>query len=160
MSPKFVSKNIEYIGSPYRTRFGDTFDGRLIGLYADGTTWQLKFPGITKHLIEIRNLEDLQKEEAFDEGDQVKVRVKLKRSEYALWPELRRSIKNLAVERGWELYGPDLVAFPTSPSASSAIASASIVEPSAIFEAYGMKHKLTAETLNFGLSILKEVTQA
>jgi len=111
--PQRVGKNIEYVGSPYHVRFGDDFEPRVLLIQDDGTTKDLHFP--TKNKLTIDLDYPIVGKSIFDklyEGDQVKVRVKMRRSEYAEWPSVRAEIVLAAEQCGVELTGPELLAAP------------------------------------------------
>jgi predicted phosphodiesterase len=126
--PQKIGKNIEYIGAPYRIRFGDSFTPRVLLIREDGTTKDLHFPTKNKMTIDLvggNNVGPTPLADCLDSkpsapfnvsaGDQVKVRVHMQRSAYPEWPEVKRKIIAEAVDMGIELHGPELVAVPEQP---------------------------------------------
>ena len=74
--PQKVSKNIQYIGAPYHTRFGDSFIPRCVILNDDGTYKDCRFPAPDKLTFDIKRIDELEKL-AGKVGDHVKVRVSI-----------------------------------------------------------------------------------
>lgn len=121
--PQKVGKNIEYVGAPYRCRFGDDYKPRVVLLNDNGTHKDLHFPTKNKVLVRLGpsdSLRDSAVVETLYAGDQIKVRVELSRARYAEWPKVRAQIVQQAAELGLELTGPELVALPDQPKATPA----------------------------------------
>lgn len=127
--PQKIGSNINHIGAPYRVRYGDSFDPRVVLLDTSTKTHKsLRFPTKNKMTIDLRGnnpkkfsiqMKDHPLAEALGQpkpGDQVKVRVHLRREAYPEWPELRRKIIAEAAEMGLELAGPELIAVQDKPS--------------------------------------------
>lgn len=96
--PQQVNKNVGYVGAPYRVHFGDKYEPRVLML---GTTPQnkpqqqdLEFPCLWRHVFDVSALKELQVRVHSDTkaGDQVKVRVHLRKSEFAIWPAMRKEM--------------------------------------------------------------------
>lgn len=135
---QMVGRNIEYVGAPYRIRFGDAFEPRVVLLekYPDNTWFSKDFHYRCqgKHLIEIDNpatpraaanqLANTQETGGLTiyEGDQVKVRVRLKRSAYPDWPAIKEAIIEEAKAAKLQLTGPELVAIEENQQKLSASA--------------------------------------
>lgn len=116
--PQRVGKNIEYVGAPYRIRFGDDFTPRVLLIEEDGETKDLKFPTKNKILVDLQGKEPLRDSAEFEimnAGDQVKVRVHMKRNQYAEWQSIRKQVIGDASEIQIELTGPELVPIPDKP---------------------------------------------
>jgi len=152
--PQDIGRNITYIGAPYRIKFGDSYTPRLV-LLKNGKATNLYFPAKAKELIVARNLHDVEKSD-FVMGSQVKVRVRMKRSEYPDWPLLKRNIKTLAQERGWELYGPELVPMKVKPSTQEPEATDTKVAPEEELRDYARRKKLDKNMIKHGLAFLEE----
>lgn len=125
--PQVVTRKpwIEYVGAPYRCRFGDDYEPRVLLIKDDGTTKDLHFPTKNKALVNLNAGDALaayahrlhmEGEPELFEGDQVKVRVELSRAQYGEWPKLRAQIVKDAADLGLELTGPELVALPDQPA--------------------------------------------
>ena len=148
---------IEYVGSPYRIRFGDSFNPRVV-LLKHGKSEDLHFPTIGKELITIKRLDRL-KTYDFPEGTQVKIRMQLHRADFPLWKEHKRAIVDFAEKRQWELYGPELVSLPdeVEPDEGEATKGLGARKPAQILKAYAKKNNLGKELTNAGLELLKAV---
>ncbi len=132
--PQKVSNNIQYVGAPYRIRFGDSFDPRVL-MIAEGKIKSRKVPFMRRQVFNIKGVvdDDFLNEwnqalfkDLINEGDQVKVRVTLKRSDFDKWPTLKKTLRQHAQEQGWVLCGLELIMdkADTSSSEQSKISSA------------------------------------
>lgn len=157
--PQKVGKTIEYVGAPYRVRFGDQFEPRCVLIDKAGKATDLPFPCPSKHTITISTAADLDKAlRGIYRGDQVKVRVLLKRSEYADWPKLKASIKEAAASAGFELYGPELLPLKQQvPRPDEADKVTGRRTPIEVVKDYAKTKRMTKETEAAGLALLKEV---
>ena len=162
--PQIVSQRprIEYIGSPYRIHFGDAFTPRclLIGRNAKGEHWQedLHFPTKGKHLVSFGAMEDGWRRavSGINAGDQVKIRVSLNRAEMPEWPEYKKRAKAFAMDRGWELFGVEMVLL--ADKGSTPISDNSVVrKPQEIVRGYAKANKVGKPLLEFGTALLEEV---
>ena len=165
--PQRVGKNIEYVGSPYRIRFGDDFTPRvlMIGETPSSKRQQqdLHFPTKNKILVDINGLGKSQGDWAGDarEGDQVKVRVHLNRKQYGEWPKIRNAIIGEAAEMKLELTGPELVAEQEKPAKASKATGkpAGGVGPEQAVAAYAEQKRLPAALAEAGKGYLKQAQE-
>ena len=152
--PQKVSRNIEYVGAPYRVHFGDSFRPRVL-LLRKGEAQDLHFPGKSRELLVGRNLRDLQQAD-LAVGTQVKMRMLLKRSEYPEWPKLRKEIAALAKERQWEVCGVEVKALASKDRKLDEDEMVRQIEPSDTLRLYAETKKLSKAMRATGLEILKE----
>jgi DNA repair exonuclease SbcCD nuclease subunit len=153
-----VGPNVEYVGAPYRIDFGDTFTPRVVLLDGQREPRDLRFPCPQKHLVTIRSLGDLQEQHQLlgvRRGDLVKVRVRLRRSEYPDWPSLRSSIRAYAAGEGWVLHGPELASVEFAKGEAPPPALSAIV-PQDVVKRYASENKLEKDILDLGLSFLED----
>lgn len=162
-SPQIVSKkpHIEYVGAPYRTRFGDAYEPRCLLIRDDGSLKDLHFKTTNKHLIEIgSDIKALSEVLAkAPDGDQIKVRVRLPRSAYPEWPAIRKQIVELCAKASLELTGPELLAIPDKPRKGAPEAksgSPSAILPEGAIDAYAEKKGASAHLRRRGKVWLKE----
>lgn len=173
--PQKVSKNITSIGAPYRVRYGDTFDPRVLLIRDDGSTKDLHFPTKNKLTVDLlggKNVGPTPLADHFDGqksapfninvGDQVKVRVHMPRSAYPEWPDLRRKIISEAQEMGLELAGPELVAIPEAPAKGKKAPSGANKAPQAatpmeVLAAYAEREALPGAITKAGEKLLRSV---
>jgi DNA repair exonuclease SbcCD nuclease subunit len=156
--PQRIGKNIEYVGSPYRIRFGDTFSPRVILLDEHGRANNLYFPCISKHTVVVTSLDDLAQEAdrlKIKAKDQVKVRVKLPRSRFPDWDTIKGQIKEVAVERQWELFGPEL--HQLEDGSIRRLEAPSYKSSEDTVRAYGKAKKLSEYQISLGISILNSL---
>lgn len=99
--------NIEYCGAPYRIRFGDSFDARVI-LYDKDVIKNLHYPCMRKHTVELFDSEDTSWVDTVSEGDQVKFRVNLKRSDMHDWDRHKQKLLQLAKAHKITVHGVEL----------------------------------------------------
>jgi len=105
-----VLGRIEYVGSPYRIKFGDNFTPRLIHIdHRDFTSTDLYFPCLSKHVIEISSPEELESIDFLNKGDQVKIRMFLGRHDYHKWPEYRDRVRRYCGSIGMSTCSIELV---------------------------------------------------
>lgn len=152
--PQKIGKRIEYVGAPYRIRFGDEYKPRVMLIKSKDNIIDLHFPAKNKVLVTIKDVSDLDELIYLSEGDQVKVRVRLKRSEYPNWPKIRSKIQDVVKEHKLELCGLSLVSKVTRPTDMEVQTKAS--KPDEIVRDYAERYKLKKSMLNAGLTLLKE----
>lgn len=98
---------VQYVGAPYPTAFGETFQGSVLKVSVDRTKrCTLTHPA--KITAEIRTVDDLDKIKT-SKGDHVRVKVMMRRSEFSDWPKMRAAVLAWAEERGIELYSVVMV---------------------------------------------------
>ena len=152
--PQKVSRNIEYVGAPYRVHFGDSFRPRVL-LLRKGEAQDLHFPCKSRELLVGRNLRDLQQAD-LAVGTQVKMRMLLKRSEYPEWPKLRKEIVTLSKERSWEMCGLEVKALASKDREIDEDEMVKQIEPADTLRLYADTKKLSKAMRTTGLEILKE----
>lgn len=98
---RMVRGLIEYTGAPYHTRFGDTFDPRVMLLCDDGEREDLYFPAPRRTVLDVASPDDIPdaaRRMGVGTGDYVRVRCHLRRTEYDRWRAYRDEVR-AAVER-------------------------------------------------------------
>lgn len=152
---RIKNSQIEYVGTPYRVHFGDTYKPRVV-LIGNGEVQNLYFPGKGRELIVGGNLEDIKRHD-FVMGTQVKIRVKLRRSEYPEWPSLRKQIRKVADKRGWEVCGIELKARKVKrPTLEQAEATGPQSTPEDELSTYGKAKKADKPLMQQGFDFLEE----
>jgi hypothetical protein len=124
--PQTLGRNITYIGAPYHVRFGDAYEPRVLMLHEGGELMALHFPTKRKYVIEARSEKQLDTQLGRlkpKPGDQVDVRIYLRRSELPEWPKMRMRIHVKLESLKLEVFGP-------KPYIASDAVSASAVPPS------------------------------
>jgi DNA repair exonuclease SbcCD nuclease subunit len=157
--PQKLSKNIEYIGSPYRVHFGDAFSPRVLLIKDDGDTNNLSFNCINKHSISMVSMVDLSSAvKSVKIGDQIKVKVLLKRADLPNWKLLKEEIKVFCQEKGFVLFGPELVLTTDSKRINSEqIKENHYFAPKDIIADFCKKNRLSKESQEIGLSIIEQL---
>jgi DNA repair exonuclease SbcCD nuclease subunit len=151
--PQIIGKNILYAGAPYRVHFGDSFKPRVLLLEKSGMK-DLYFPGKERLLMAVKSFEQLEQAEA-TMGAQVKVRMSLKRADLPEWPAMRKRIKELAAERGWEIVGIECMA--AMERASRVVtADKAALKPEEALAAYIASKRLEKPLAAAGMEFLKE----
>lgn len=155
--PQKVAPNVEYVGAPYRIDFGDRFTPRCV-LLKEGRTVDLHYPCVLKRLEEVTSLAELKLlSQKFNPGDLVKVRVKLRRSEYVGWSKMRDDIKAMEREGGWQLFGPELVAYEEAIPGQKPDASLSH-DPKELVAEFARKKKLSKAMAEVGQELIDAAT--
>jgi UDP-2,3-diacylglucosamine pyrophosphatase LpxH len=102
---------VTYVGAPYRITFGDKYKPRCLLLdYATHTHKAVHYPCISKHTLTVRAPQQILDNKHIAPGDQLKVRIKLLKSEYAQWPDLRRRAQDICDDAGYILSNVELLA--------------------------------------------------
>lgn len=165
--PQKVGRNIEYVGAPYRCRFGDDYTPRVLLLDKLGATKDLHFPTKNKVLIKLQDVglaavvanADKYGIEELYENDQVKVRVELTRAQFGEWPKLRAQIIQDAADLGLELTGPEAVPVATEarvrPKAKNKAAQAQTMGEGAV-QAYAQQKGAGKALCGLGMALYKQ----
>jgi hypothetical protein len=114
----------------------------------------LVFPCPNRHTLTIRSLKDLNAYKNVKAGDQVKVRVKMRREDLADYPALRDEVRAELDKRQWVECGFELEKLVITPKKGQ------IVEPGEYLTAeqrvrrYAADHDLTHEQEELGVKLL------
>lgn len=158
--PQKVARNVEYIGAPYHIRFGDSFYPRVLLVDSMGKRKPLRFPCQGKHLVEIREVEELQEYDEILSGDQVKVRVSLRRADYPRWSDIKADIREFAMEKGWVLFGPELKALDPIPEPDGPrVVQSANASPVQLLTTYASERQVETDVFKAGLEILNEASK-
>lgn len=147
-------KNITYTGSPYHVHFNDRFDPRV--LMWERKKWKnLRMPAPSRFGVTLRKTEELYKVGTI-RGDQIKIKLKLPKSEVLSWDIHREEVLKICEELGIECYGIDLeVTERKSLKTEDAPKEAPTLTPTQLFETYCTKSKLDKETIKVGEKLLE-----
>lgn len=151
-----VGKNIEYVGAPYPIRFGDVYTPRLV-LLTNNNHKDLHFPHRIKKLIEVSSVSEIE-ELNLPPNSQVKIRVKLKRSEFANWENMRKQITEIVAQKKLDLCGLELERTYNKQETFN-IEKGAVTTTDTIVEEYAKHKKLGGKTTQVGLDLLKEAKQ-
>jgi DNA repair exonuclease SbcCD nuclease subunit len=101
---------VTYVGAPYRVRFGDDYEPRVL-LFEDtgGYAKNIYFPCPMRYSLRIREVSELENFE-LQPGDQVKITLELLREEFVEWPNRKQSVLDFCVANGLEVFGVELLA--------------------------------------------------
>lgn len=156
--PQRLSSRLLYVGAPYQIKFGDDFVPRVLLVRNKGRDLRdLTFKTIGRRVATIRNLSELS-ECDYPSGDQLKVKVRLKRREFPEGPEIRRQIKRLAKERGWALRGITITQIKYKTSAIDT--EIKLTDPSDAVLDHAKRKKLDKSMTEVGLTLLEEAKSA
>jgi hypothetical protein len=98
---------VTYVGAPYAIRFGDEYEPRC--LLVDKGMQTIQYNAPRKFTLRIQDPEEIKMDDRLYEGDQIKVLLKLNRSETVHWPAYRAKIGKLAEQLGLELHGVEML---------------------------------------------------
>lgn len=149
--------HIRYCGAPHPIHFGDNFEPRVL-YWEDGSLKSIPRTTIRKLLIETDSLEWLANESNISEGDQVKVRLRLPRSRFGEWEELRKEVQEIAEVRAWELCGLELEDINREQQrplrGSSPASSSRALDSVSLLRRFGKLNEISNELLQVGLGFL------
>jgi len=97
-----VCGRVEYVGSPYRVRFGDKFTGRVIKIDDKDYAKSIYFHTMNKHSVSIKKPEDLLELDA-KKGDQIKVQLCLSKEAYSQWYNYKKEIQEVCFDMELDL---------------------------------------------------------
>jgi hypothetical protein len=90
---------LTYVGAPYTVDFGDNYQARVL-LIDGGKVTSIPYEGPQKRLVECGSTPPLNVKQ-FNDGDLLKIRVKLERREYDQWAEIREETRRIWTARGY-----------------------------------------------------------
>ena len=159
MPVKIEGTNIEYVGAPYRTNYGDTFTPRVIYIDDEGRERDLHYPCPSKHLLEVSSLQDIQRTDLeIKKGDFVKIRVRLHRAEYPEWQKTKQEIIDYVQKQDWVLHGkPELTALVDNRPRLNPVNKIGYHSPKELISSYAKDQDFDDETTQFGLSLLEDL---
>lgn len=154
--PGVVAPRIESLGAPYRVRFGDHYEPRVVHI-GKRDIRNLYPKLLMRHVVEVRNTDDLDKYDEVLSGDQVKIRVKLKRNQLVEWKRMRREIYDAAGKLGWEVCGIEPMKITSSRQRLNDVPEPQPGQFRSAEEhvaAFGEKHNLKKRSIDYGLQFL------
>lgn len=156
--PGTITKRIDSIGSPHRVYFGDTFEPRVLYI-SKGEIRDIN-PGMTsRHVIIVRSIRDLERFDDIRQGDQVKIRVRLRRADFPEWSRIRREISAEATKLGWDAHSVELMELTANrqklnEEAAEAVKTLQYISPKDRLLAFAETRNLSEAETKFGLSLL------
>jgi hypothetical protein len=96
--------NVTYTGAPYPIHFGDSYQPRVL-IYEDGKLTSIKRACLSKAMVSGEGPECL---EGLTEGDMVRVKLQLPRSQFVDWQKRRQEIQERAAKMGLQLCGVEV----------------------------------------------------
>lgn len=154
--PGEIGERIDYIGSPHRVYFGDTFEPRVLWI-SKKEIYDINPMLTSRHVIVVRKINDL---ERFDDeiraGDQVKIRVRLRRSDFPEWGRIRKELAAEAGKLGWDVHGIELMELMLRQKLSEEVAApaAKFMTPKARMLAFAEARGLSEVETKFGISLI------
>lgn len=148
-------QNITYCGAPYPVRFGDTYEPRII-LLRHGKLFSRKLTTIQKLRIDLSDPREM-RDYDLSEGDQIKVNVRLRRSEFEAWDKIRERVIENARSLGVVLCGLRLVEIKDAAAVDRSIpAIAATADPAQVLRAYGRAGGIDPGLMRLGQAILEQ----
>lgn len=145
---------VEYVGSPYRIRLGDTFDPRVM-LIQDGQKTDLKFPCLSKMTIEINDPDDLL-DYTVNKNDQVKIRLKINKASFPEWDSMKAEILEIMNGMGADVKGIELITSKRrTPIKDREVTKISKGGTEEAIRQYSTLEKLDSYTTKIGVSLAK-----
>ena len=134
-----------YVGAPYPIHFGDNYEPRVL---LDNTQYKAKsipVSAIRKLLLKVKHPDKIADFE-FCAGDQVKIELRLDRSDFPLWDDYRRSIVRSVGNGGAELFGLRLVENKNGESVNAPCASLRAASLEEVYKRYCKAHREEIDT--------------
>jgi calcineurin-like phosphoesterase family protein len=100
--------DVIYVGAPYPTSFGDSYQPRVLMIDASYKVKSIDISSIARWNLVVDSLESL-KEFDILSGDQVKLKIKVSRAEFHNWSSIRDMYVAWAASTGVELFSVEMV---------------------------------------------------
>lgn len=150
---------VEYVGAPYHVTFGEDFEPRVVLLEGRKHAKDLHFPAPRKITLNIESPSDLLKVKALREGDQVKVRLALSRSEFVDWPRYKKDIREACEKLGVLLTGAEIEEHGDGKgSRADLVQKMSRRTPKEVVEAFCDREKLHGLVREVGIGLAEQDT--
>ena len=123
-TPQNVGRAV-YTGSPYPIAFGDMANCSPRYLIYDTDLpvgkrlISVVRASIRKSILTVSSTRELERSMDIDEGDQIKVRYRLIRSDYGEWPKISNEIQRIISEKGAILHGAEVLGEAPVPAPTS-----------------------------------------
>jgi hypothetical protein len=150
--PQSIGRLIEYVGSPYHTRFGGDYTPHIMLLKDDGTRKYLFYPAPLKKTYVITSLDDLDKLQISGD-DHTKIRVHLDLGQLTDWQKIRDGVKARAEAQGWQLTGPELILKPQE-AGEKVTESSEARSPEQLMADYVKRHNGSDQHIEVGKTLL------
>lgn len=151
--PQRIGK-VTYCGSPHPINFGDDHDPRFLLIKGDALK-SVPIESIRKWSLCIGRVEELDDYE-MSKGDQVKIQFTLPKSEFVDWRKHRDEAERKVTEAGAELCGVELKQAEQRKRLRAAPTKTE--NPVQLLKHYAESQKLDNETLDWGHTLIKEIT--
>jgi DNA repair exonuclease SbcCD nuclease subunit len=147
-----------YIGPPYHIRFGDNFEPRYLifdTVTAKHKTYHFDCP--RKWMLNVRDPEEILKDERLREGDQVKVKLELTREEMPDWAVKKQVITDILRELKLDSFGVELKVQKqtTVKERGQRRGNAGARDPNEIVRNFSKREKVSTVVRDVGLELLK-----
>jgi predicted phosphodiesterase len=146
---------IVYVGSPYHTRFGDTFTPRVLKLTQRGDT-DLYYPAPRKVTLTVTKPDHLlgaDIDRDAGKGDHVKIRCLLNRAEYINWKQYKEQMRDIAQDKGWLLFSIELVPLEIERNTVT-VSDAPVLSTEELLVNYANRHKASKLHIKIGKELL------
>lgn len=147
---------VEYVGAPYHTRFGDQYEPRVVYVDENGRALSLRYPAPYKFVLLVESLDEL--EQALmktDPADQIKVRMRVKRSDIPAWPKLRGEIVEMVKKFECELHGCEMLAGNPQSGPETTAQVDRMADPVEMVERYATAEKIEKKSRQIGIALIK-----
>lgn len=106
--PQVVGQ-VEYVGAPYPIHFGDDYEPHVVLVNSEGRTWSyLEPPHLQKIVLEVNDPSQIEFAANWRAGDQVKVVLKIGRSDFGRWEHYRKQVRRICERNELVLCGIEL----------------------------------------------------
>lgn len=147
---------IEYVGSPYHTDFGCAYIPRVIHIDNNWNAHSLHTPFPRRFTLTISSCRDFDVyTSTVNKGDQVKVRVRLRREDLHEYAELRESARQVCEGYGWQVCGFELDKLASADRSDLTPATGYLTAEQRVRQ-FAEKHELSKDLEALGVSLIHQ----
>lgn len=157
-----VNNQVTYVGAPYTINFGDEYKPRVLMLGLDpkhnNQMQSIPVPGVQKRLLQIKagnyNREKWLKR--LNEGDILKIKVKLGADDYSKWPQIQRDVRQFGEDLGCLVHS--VVPIKASPTLKlHDRQKITLRDDTELLKHYAKRRNVPADVMRTGLKLMEKV---
>lgn len=147
---------ITYVGAPYPVRFSETWANRL--MLINGADWrnpvEIPIRIIKRAILDVTEVP--RNFDAFEHGDQVRIRYHLRTEELEIWPEIELKVRERAEAAKVALASVEPVIERELPFDAPARARLNFAAPEDVFAEFADREGISLDVIDLGIDIFRE----
>lgn len=156
-----INEQVVYVGAPYTINFGDEYKPRVLML---GTTTGQKtqmqsipVPGVQKRLIQIKAGHYGREKwlKRLNDGDILKIKVKLAADDYSNWPQIQRDVRKWGEELNCVVHSVVPVKASATLRVKKTPTGVEHASDAELLEKYAKRRNVPADVLRTGLKLME-----